>query len=318
MLSIVILVSSINIGAAQKEDDSMKVEKSILKLGNYSAIGLSNSSHPVFEITKWFERTGNNFAQLKNAIGWAVCCKGIVKAPVHFLFPSSRIADFSLFTYSLPKTFTSPRCSTGLSHEFFYIEKPEKCTYDRKRVENYVIFDNIYKRGVPQRHFPCKTNCGAEGENVLTVFFRSGDIFENASPPFTYYRQPPLYFYETIINSRNWRKVVFVSGTSKFMNPVWKYYFENDDQRYVDMVFESMTSLNDTVSVLINAVNLVSAHSTLTTMIESVTTMAKTIFCAKCRTTASPFQNIPLPNYYEKELNTTEEFVDWMLTYKPY
>eukprot|EP01036_Dinobryon_divergens_P029851 gene29851-39014_t len=256
--------------------------------------------------------------QYEKAIVWAVCCKGIVKAPAHSFFPSPIITNFSLYNDFNPTTFTHPRCSTGLNDEFFFLENPESCTYNKNQVVNYVIFDNIYKQGVPHRHFPCKINCGADGEDVLTVFFRSGDIFDKPSPPYTFYRQPPLYFYETIINSRNWRKVVFVTGASKHMNPVWRYYFEEDNlqKRNIDTVFESMTSLNDTVSVLLNAVNLVTAQSTFTYMIGNVTTMAKTLFCVQCITEPSVY-NIPVPNYFEKHLNSSEELVDWMLNYKP-
>eukprot|EP01036_Dinobryon_divergens_P031420 gene31420-40814_t len=243
---------------------------------------------------------------------------GIVRAPKHSLLPSAMVTSFSLFTDFYPQNFTDPLCSTGLRGNMWAINSPTSCSYDKSVVDNYVIMDNIQERGVPHRHFPCKMNCGAEGENILTIFFRSGDVF-TFPPPFLHYRQPPLYFYETAINSRKWQKLVFVTAASEYVNPVWKYYFEHCDdvqQRLnVDMDFLSLTSINETMTILLNAVHLVAAQSTMTSMIMDASTMVETVFCTQCD--ANKYKAIHLPNYFEKKLNTTEALVHWMLNYKP-
>ena len=305
---------------------------SILKIRDpsFATRLLSKSAQPVFEILYWYGRSGNNYMQLSNAIYWAACCKGIVKAPKHSLFPSPMITNFSLFTdYSYPHNSTDPHCTKGMPNEIMFgVHLPTGCSFkNRSIVNNYVIFDNIKEQGVPHRHFPCTRNCGAESENILTIFFRGGDIM-SGSPPFTYYRQPPLYFYETVINSQKWEKIVIVTAATDYVNPVWKYYFDHCDDKFgkdsssyssshrPEVEFVSLSSLNETVSVLLNAVHLVGAQSSFTSMISDATTMAKTIFHPGSGN-RTIFRGIPLPNYFEKQLNSSAELVDWMLHYKP-
>mmetsp|Transcript_2530 Transcript_2530/g.3933 ORF Transcript_2530/g.3933 Transcript_2530/m.3933 type:complete len:348 (-) Transcript_2530:268-1311(-) len=184
---------------------------------------------PVFNITNWSGRTGNNYIQMKNAIKWAVCCKGIVvtPSPHSILKAVPKVMNFTMFNDFHPNPFNHTICSTGHTGIFWdEIERPN-CNFNTSKVVNFLIFGNKNPPGVPMDNFPCERFCSDElRENILTIFFRSGDIFKGNQPPFIFYRQPPLYFYEQVIQSRKWSLIIFVTANSAYMNPVWKHYFE--------------------------------------------------------------------------------------------
>ena len=86
----------------------------------------------------------------------------------------------------------------------------------------------------------------------LYIYIRSGDIFIT---PNKYYTQPPLCFYETIINNRKFRKIYIIAEDKK--NPIIDALLNE----YLYIIYNK-NSLKLDISYLVNAYNIVGAMST--------------------------------------------------------
>ena len=87
----------------------------------------------------------------------------------------------------------------------------------------------------------------------LYLYIRGGDIFRSFNP-LSNYGQPPLCFYETILNQFNFRKVKIISEDK--LNPIVsillnKYNFIKYNKNYIKL----------DISILTNSYNIVSAKS---------------------------------------------------------
>ena len=88
--------------------------------------------------------------------------------------------------------------------------------------------------------------------NDLYIYIRSGDIFIK---PNKYYTQPPLCFYETILNNYKFNKIYIISEDNK--NPIIDVLLNN----YHNIIYNT-NSLELDIAYLINAYNIVGAMST--------------------------------------------------------
>ena len=89
--------------------------------------------------------------------------------------------------------------------------------------------------------------------NCLNIYIRSGDIFIH---PHKYYAQPPLCFYEKIINCFQFKNILIISKDKN--NPVINALL----QKYSNIIYNRNSFKND-LSLLLYSYNLVGAFSTL-------------------------------------------------------
>lgn len=150
------------------------------------------------------------------------------------------------------------------------IDKNYKMTIEIKNREKYrnnnVIFDyskfmynylkyikpefktNILKNEIISNIPKIKTQ-----GNELYIFIRSGNIFIK---PHYLYAQPPLCFYEKVINYNKFEKIFIISKNKN--NPVIDYLLNN----HSNLIYNK-NSLKMDLSYLLYAYNLVGAFSTL-------------------------------------------------------
>ena len=88
--------------------------------------------------------------------------------------------------------------------------------------------------------------------NELYIHIRSGDIFLNKK--YIQYYQPPLCFYQKIINENKFKKIYILS--SGFENPTVKKLLE----LYPNIIFQNNTVIQD-INLLSYAVNIVTSTS---------------------------------------------------------
>ena len=181
---------------------------------------------------KRFERLGNNIFQLSNAIYFAE------------IMNVSTIYIENDFCY-ITKPFTTskgirvvptdeiPKESLVLHRNAFdmYIKNycPENRVYE---------FANETLKSIP----PVKTT-----EKELYIHIRSGDIFKEKPCP--YYGQPPLCFYESIIEKWGFKKVYILTEDTR--NPVIGRLIEKYNAKLL------ITDLPQTIGYIVNARNLV-------------------------------------------------------------
>ena len=108
----------------------------------------------------------------------------------------------------------------------------------------------------------------------LYIHIRSGDIFKRYYPHMSY-SQPPLCFYESIINNTKFRNIYLIAENRK--NPVAPKLLEE----YPNIIYNK-SSIEEDIAKLINAYNLVGSVSS---------------FCAVCL-----MMNENIINYYEYDI----------------
>ena len=108
----------------------------------------------------------------------------------------------------------------------------------------------------------------------LYIHIRSGDIFRRYNVHMSY-SQPPLCFYESIINNTKYRNIYLIAENRK--NPVIKKLIEE----YPNIIYNKST-IEEDIAKLINAYNLVGSVSS---------------FCAVCL-----MMNENIVNYYEYDI----------------
>ena len=97
-------------------------------------------------------------------------------------------------------------------------------------------------------------------DKFLYIHIRSGDIFKN---PHIYYAQPPLCFYQNIINNYEFDKVYIISFNS--LNPVI-----NKLINYYPNIIYKKNSIKIDISYLINSYNIVASVSSFLNTIISL------------------------------------------------
>ena len=90
--------------------------------------------------------------------------------------------------------------------------------------------------------------------NDLSIYIRSGDIFSSFKGSIYSYAQPPLCFYQNILNIFNFRKVNIISENK--LNPVIPILLNN-----YSFIKYKKRHLKYDVSYLANSFNIVSAKS---------------------------------------------------------
>jgi hypothetical protein len=254
-----------------------------------------NTNAPFYELDSWFQRMGNNFIQIKRALRYAICCNARLEIKHQNIWMPSlhQYMDFSSVpAYRMDRSYKPPHyCSKNRSESFFTVTPdfpmPE-CQYDEYSALQYFIFDNEYSYGCPS---PLQ-KCPPMLENGLVVHFRSGDIFNDKSPPTTpmnMYRQPPLAYYKEIFTQKKWPRIILLTSMedTNAYNPVWTYLTDHGNlKKSINLTetlvsFQLASTVQDTLKVLLCARHFVASSSTFANMVVHVSPALKEIFAVE-------------------------------------
>lgn len=167
-------------------------------------------------INSWFGRTGNNILQIIRAIHYCLIYEHCeLKFKYHPLLSETYI-QFNQFKNMKKDT---------ISDSFFYLKKhnlvdPEPC-----------VMKEYFQRYVAPI-FKIKTDHVNEGENIIYIHFRGGDIFSNN--PHKSYVQPPLSYYKNIVSQYDHVKLVCEDKK----NPCIIELLKNDNVEYISDTLE--------------------------------------------------------------------------------
>lgn len=193
-----------------------------------------NGNNPSIYVKK-YGKFGSNVLQLSNAIYLAEVF-GISKIYIrnNFCYIKKKIIT-SKGIEIIPSSRPPPKNSIKLGDKLF------KMTYKGYNPENRVYeFASETLKGVPK----VRTN-----DNALYIHIRSGDAFNKN--PNQHYGQPPLCFYESIIEKWNFNSIYVITDDTK--NPVTKKLIERYKAKLIrSEVFQAM-------GYIINAKNIVTS-----------------------------------------------------------
>lgn len=216
------------------------------------------------KISKWCGRLGNNIQQVINCLKIAYYTNCNIILPKHNFFNKTVINindEFSINDKIL------------LIDHFFNIRlilnKLNINTGDLFSFEDRSI--KIKIKAIIKDLFIIKSNKHM-GNNTLTIYIRSGDIFDKKPHP--KYIMPPLSYYENIIVNNNYKKIILVSEDTK--NPVINTLINKYNIEY------SKNTLSTDIEIILSSRNIVGCFGTFLT---SLLCLSETI------------ENIYLPSY---------------------
>ena len=133
----------------------------------------------------------------------------------------------------------------------------------------------------------------------LFIHIRSGDIFKYMQNININYAQPPLCFYQSIINNFTFNKIYIISQDKQ--NPIIDILIK----KYPNIIFNS-NKLEKDVSILVNAYNIVGSISSFFTTLIIINENLENIW---------EFENYRLP---EKYLHLHRDIYNYEYKYKIY
>ena len=141
------------------------------------------------------------------------------------------------------------------TNSLFYFHYKERINYMRLGIIREELFRNIPKINI--------------SSNDLYIHIRSGDIFINDINP--KYPQPPLCFYQKIINENKFANIFILSNGNE--NPVIRELLK----LYPKITFIEDSVIND-ISKIVNAYNLVLSRSTFVSTLITFNTNVERIY----------------------------------------
>lgn len=171
-------------------------------------------------ITSWSGRLGNNISQLVNTIIFADYFNiNKINYPSHYFFKGNHIL-INLNNKNSNKNYIKNK----EYHDIFFSRKKicEKFEineeiFDNTEIDIYSILKNIVN--INSSVFDLNLT-----SNDLIIHIRSGDVYSNNPHPG--WVQPPLSFYNKVINDREWRKIYLICEDDKspIIKPLLKKY----------------------------------------------------------------------------------------------
>jgi SAM-dependent methyltransferase len=213
--------------------------------------GSENISY-VFEIDEWL-RLGNSLFQLLNCIYLSQKYEAKLVHPAHYYLKLDRAAmDFS--------TLQQTSCLVKVTGKFFtfpdlMIANSEKLNFLRNTIFNLVPY------------LEDKTI----GERTLVIHIRSGDVFSdlNAHP---LYVQPPLSYYQKIIEYGNYQDIVVVTEADR-LNPCIDELLSRYHARL------QTNSLEEDVNTILTAQHLVIGQGTFGDYLSMMSPNLQKLYC---------------------------------------
>ena len=203
---------------------------------------------------------GNYFASLNNAIFSCEilsCQRIIIDYPNCFINNSIYYKEFNI-TIEVNKTVNCSEEGVVCAPTGFFLFYRYKNFVPNNR---FFVLQNEILNNIPK----IKTDI-----NDLYIHIRSGDIFENNINK--YYAQPPLCFYEKIINTYKFERIFIISQSKN--NPVIDLLLN----KYSNIQYVHNDDLRIDISYILNAYNFVTSSSSFATSLINISKNLRILF----------------------------------------
>ena len=254
-------------------------------------------------INAWYGRLGNNITQIVNAIYFAHYKKiKIIKFPKIKYFSNTNIVIKNMKPIDDNKNYM---------HDFF----------SRKKISSsFNVPENIFEEKINIRN-DLNNILNYEELNIkmnnedLVIHVRSGDVY--AKSPHSGWIQPPLNFYEKIIESNKWEKIYLICEDNK--SPVIKTLLN----KYKKIIFETRPLKKD-IYYILNSKNICFGMGSFIPSLLLFNNNIKKIYypqyCHRYLIDLIDYENrytYKLDNYIKKgEWKNTKEQIKIILNYK--
>ena len=212
LIYILLLLNGLNLKKKINNNNNYKIfsiKEKELFFNKISKTCHKNISNPDILYIKNKCRFGNFILSLNNAI--FICeligCKSVVIEHNNKLYIKNKIF-YNKYNISI-----EPNCSLNFNNNNIIIENVTFFYYYKFKFMKKKNRINILKQEIIKNLPIIKTNI-----NDLYIHIRSGDIFRGYG---RYYSQPPLCFYEKILNKFNFHNIFIIS--ENLFNPVINY-----------------------------------------------------------------------------------------------
>jgi len=206
------------------------------------------------KLTDWVGRLGNHLVQVATAIWVAQKTESLLILPRHTIL-KRRLFDF--------RNSSNNSCNEVVEGQFLFDYERIQCPAMRDRDRRIILQDYLYDFLVREKITDKLRDkirwqkIVEPDENTLIINIRSGrDIFRQQPPPQDDYMQPPLSFYQKIIESHNYRNCLIVTEQAR-ANPVIAALLTWDS----NVQIKEHTTVHSDIFTLLNAHHLVIAHS---------------------------------------------------------
>jgi hypothetical protein len=221
----------------------------VLKKLEFNAITCTGSERKEIKITRWSGRLGNNIRQLFNAIQISLYYGCNISIPNHDLFDTRLISR--LVTNSFDSEFVDVNLQKQLSDnelksDFFYVKEYDKRVFECNIQQTVLILKESFKIREDETY--------DLGENHVVLHIRGGDIC-SGSNVHELYVTPPIYYYKTILDSNNYKRIILISEDR--LNPTVDELLK----LYPNIEFK-IQSLEKDIKLLLSAKNVVMSFGT--------------------------------------------------------
>ena len=187
---------------------------------------------------KWYGRLGNNIIQVSNAVYLAE----LMNVSTIYVDPGfcriNNNVEIKEKNITIIPTKNIPNDAHPMESSIFQFDIDDHNPEDR-----VLTFASEVLKGIPHIN---------TSDDELYIHIRSGDIFNHN--PSCYYGQPPLCFYEAIINKWGFKRIFIL--TDSMSNPVIRHLMDRYD---ADVV---IIDLEATIGYILSARNLVVSFGT--------------------------------------------------------
>ena len=245
------------------------------KLDRLKKLGDDSSERKEIKITRWDGRLGNNISQLFNAIQISLYYGCNISIPNHNLFDTiwiSRLVTNSFDSEFVDINLQKQLSDNELKSDFFY----DLYKYD-ERIFEYNIQQTV---SILKESFKIREDKTCDlGENHVVLHIRGGDIFQGSNPHSDYIT-PPIYYYKTILDSNNYKRIILISEDR--LNPTVGELLK----LYPNIEFK-IQSLEEDIKLLLASKNVIMSYGT---------------FVPRLLTLSNRIKKIYKPSYLEKGL----------------
>lgn len=232
---------------------------------------------------EWFGRFGNNVISMINIIAFAqITFSKITFNITHDLLNIKQLKiDFS----------KNIKTNMQVTPEICFFMFGDIFSEHKSLIYN--MHEQIAKKYIFPIIVPINLKNNVNYNNTLFIHIRGGDIFNQS--PHSFYPQPPLIFYEKIIEENNYKNILLISEDRK--NPCVNFLLS----KYKNITFNTNDLLTDT-HMLLNAEHLIASNSTFIYIIILLSKKIKKVY----------YNNF-LPNLKIKNVNIiTYSFNDYI------
>lgn len=274
------------------------------------------------------------FLQTQNGLGYAVCCRGVVRLPSSDAWPLlPQKLDFSQHTlpvrfseganFSLCNTDFEVKDWASYAYIVFLPQAAQEALYQCQFDEHEAMLALVFNEAAV-----CPAACRGEpyhDDARLVVHVRSGDIFtDDGTNPLTGvvgYIQYPASFYAAILSHRTWTHVLFVTESCESLacfNPVYLHFQKLEVQAawpHTVFEFRSNGTLDEDVATYRCAMNFVPAHSSLSYYVIATSHVLRSFFIpfgARCMAYGGRC-GVPRPGVHQVSIRLGSE---WKLNSK--